>query len=515
MKVRGKRHCWECRRRCLVCDFTEPACKRCSASGVDCPGYGDAKPVRYKWLAPGATTSRGGRRNGTKYSTARDGRKRTADETAFATVVANARVFRWEAGAETCVLPQAAEYFNSCIHRDLLPIHELGHNSHIYPLTKNHVSVGATAPDYLKFGMVCVTLSHRLNKTRGDGQAQRALAERFYRYWGLAVGSLGQHLEMEDERTGDVVIAGILTLLLADIQNGTSLNWRWHIEGVHKIISLRGGFRETAASRSSLEPLLLVLWSIAVLGNTTCPASDLLATASHVDALDLILARCAAEVTPFHMCPLPLLAEIIRVNHLRSQAFEGTSAADHVSRQACDALDRIEAFSPESWSLAKPRPTASSRDDWTTVGHIYKSAVAVYTILSLQSLSVLPVTAGLRARSAAHGRALQRLLVEALPSARTKRFMIWPLVVLGAGAVHGGRRPRDFVARWLPVLSFELGTSVPLTARLVLERFWASGRTGWDECFERAYIFTGQVAVDTSRLLPYDVDGQRSSDDRC
>lgn len=50
-----KRHCWECRRRCLVCDFTEPECKRCSSSRKQCPGYSDVKPVRYHWLTPGRT----------------------------------------------------------------------------------------------------------------------------------------------------------------------------------------------------------------------------------------------------------------------------------------------------------------------------------------------------------------------------------------------------------------------------------------------------------------------------
>jgi len=58
MDVTPKRHCWECRRRCLVCDFTLPACKRCVSSGTVCPGYSDAKPPQLRWLAPGRVTSR-------------------------------------------------------------------------------------------------------------------------------------------------------------------------------------------------------------------------------------------------------------------------------------------------------------------------------------------------------------------------------------------------------------------------------------------------------------------------
>jgi hypothetical protein len=52
-RERRKRHCWECLRRCLVCDSTEPACKRCSASDTVCPGYSDVKPIRLRWLEPG------------------------------------------------------------------------------------------------------------------------------------------------------------------------------------------------------------------------------------------------------------------------------------------------------------------------------------------------------------------------------------------------------------------------------------------------------------------------------
>lgn len=54
----GKRHCWECRRRCLVCDSGEPGCKRCHVSGIPCPGYGDVKPTRLKWITPGRVVSR-------------------------------------------------------------------------------------------------------------------------------------------------------------------------------------------------------------------------------------------------------------------------------------------------------------------------------------------------------------------------------------------------------------------------------------------------------------------------
>lgn len=53
-----KQHCWECRRRQLVCDSTRPGCTRCFKAGVSCPGYGPSKPVQFKWLPPGKVKSR-------------------------------------------------------------------------------------------------------------------------------------------------------------------------------------------------------------------------------------------------------------------------------------------------------------------------------------------------------------------------------------------------------------------------------------------------------------------------
>ena len=55
--------CWECRRRRLVCDGTQPVCAKCRAAGIVCPGFADKKPLT--WLAPGQVMSRA-RRNGRK-----------------------------------------------------------------------------------------------------------------------------------------------------------------------------------------------------------------------------------------------------------------------------------------------------------------------------------------------------------------------------------------------------------------------------------------------------------------
>lgn len=54
-------HCWECKRRRLVCDSTRPACTRCQIARVNCPGYSSNKPLR--WVRPGQVSVAPSRRD--------------------------------------------------------------------------------------------------------------------------------------------------------------------------------------------------------------------------------------------------------------------------------------------------------------------------------------------------------------------------------------------------------------------------------------------------------------------
>lgn len=105
---------------------------------------------------------------------------------------------------------------NTCIYPDFVPIRELGPYPYIYLISPKHLQTGTTLPDYLRLGLVCMTLSHRINRTRNDPQCN-VLAETFYWYRGLVIRSLNEDISVEHKCTGDIVIAGIITLLLADV----------------------------------------------------------------------------------------------------------------------------------------------------------------------------------------------------------------------------------------------------------------------------------------------------------
>lgn len=259
-----------------------------------------------------------------------------------------------------------------------------------------------------------------------------------------------------------------------------------------------------AAYIKLIKTLILTMGSISVISNTTCPVSDLVATDWHLEKSNLVLEQYGSNVGIFQLCPPALFTNIIELSDLRLQATKQqqqllsfTGAESNLSDQGYDILNRIHNVSLDHWAQSKP----SLQEDWILVGTIYQCSVALYCILSLQSLSVFPITPELRALCEAHGRTLRSHLIRGLASPKISRFLLWPLVVLGVEAVHGDAETRGFVIAQLQLLSRDVGTSVPIIAKNVLESFWESGDTRWDACFDRAYAFTTQIAVDNSRIV--------------
>jgi len=128
--------------------------------------------------------------------------------------------------------------------------------------------------------MLCMTLSHRINRIRGDpGPNTRELVERFYKHRGVTIRSLRESLDAESHYTAETRVAGIVSLLLADVsitkcvehfravdgnasinqaQQAACLSWRSHADGAMKLIQMQGGLG-AASSKEALQPQLLFL----------------------------------------------------------------------------------------------------------------------------------------------------------------------------------------------------------------------------------------------------------------
>ncbi|KAK1147251.1 hypothetical protein N8T08_001990 [Aspergillus melleus] len=167
-----KQHCWECLRRSLVCDFARPQCKRCATAGISCPGYGKTEPRRLKWLPPGKVTSR-------RPKTVRPEAKWARHSNGLTK----------ELPTDLHVFVQATEYYNACIYPDLSHITRLGLNTAIYPITPEIVQMAmARHPDHIRMVIVCMTLSHRINRVRKEPGSQ-TLVRDFFHYRGRLIRS--------------------------------------------------------------------------------------------------------------------------------------------------------------------------------------------------------------------------------------------------------------------------------------------------------------------------------------
>lgn len=160
----------------------------------------------------------------------------------------------------------------------------------------------------------------------------------------------------------------------------------------------------------------------------------------HSNEIDFILQKYTSLFSTIQVCPPPLLAEIININHLRMRATTEVPS-EVLSEEAYGILARVPIFSAENWANSKP----TSEKAWTSIGQAHQAAVLLYCILSLRSVSILPQSPTLHDLSTTNQEFLYAILSEALPTQKTNRLLLWPLVVLGVAAVDSSPAMQMFV----------------------------------------------------------------------
>lgn len=235
-----------------------------------------------------------------------------------------------------------------------------------------------------------------------------------------------------------------------------------------------------------MHELRLTLCSIVTFSNCLGPATEPINVTEPLDKHIREVEKMYSLIFPYVLCPPSLFIEMIRINHLRQEItaspFENE---DQHTLQALDILARVEAFVPEDW--AQP---GEHHDQWLLIGTIYQSAMALYCTMSLQSVAALPTNLEMNTMRTIHGERLLDALLSASQMRQVRKFSLFPLCVLGVEAgYHHDHSTRRWIEQRLEQHSRLLGTSSPLKARAVLRRYWQKGEPGWDECFDRPYVF--------------------------
>ncbi|KAF2264139.1 hypothetical protein CC78DRAFT_560443 [Lojkania enalia] len=501
MQAVQKRQCWECLRRRLVCDFGQPACKKCTSSGKECPGYDEKKPL--KWLDPGKVTSKSRKRTTTRaFGTSRavvttshknyslpKGDKSTPPETETGETgrTQNQPIldFLLDWRDDTSDIVQAVYYYNSHLYPELLVLNEMAPNPYIifFPL-----SIIPLLPPSIRHIIVCYSLTYRITTLPYGSKPlshQSVSWSRVYHHRGSAIQAIREEIGGEGTRSSDKTIAAVLMLLCYELQY--SAVWRHHVDGLAKLINLRGGIETLFESAKYLRPSIVLFVVIGIFANTTSPPSEQI-TVTDPSRLTIIVMDWYDTIFPHTMVPQALFLDIININLLRFRYSQTRSTADCTELQieAEDILMHIGSFSPEAWVDSMG---GSFREEWLQLSSLFQSATTLYCILSLQSLSILPDTPHLRAIRNAHGDLLGLLIEKCLKDWRTRKYLMWPMVVFGVEAVARSSVVQNRLDEQLMQVKLDMGTLSPMRASDLLKRFWASGKTGWDDCFDDAYAF--------------------------
>lgn len=228
-----KRHCWECRWRGLVCDFTQPGCKRCSAAATPCPGYGEKEPQRLKWLTPGKAKAWTRRSPKEKTNSPPDTNRQSdsespkelivpaplvkTNEDAIFQAIEYCTLTKIQSDREVIRLELTSRPDNSAMYPLKVTLNELGDNPTVLKIGPAHIKVGITKPDFVRLNMVCMALYHRINRAEDRSQAL-TLKNTYYRFRGVILRSLNEEIRSENlPNKIYILINGILSFILADV----------------------------------------------------------------------------------------------------------------------------------------------------------------------------------------------------------------------------------------------------------------------------------------------------------
>ncbi|GAB1318370.1 Arginine metabolism regulation protein II [Madurella fahalii] len=474
------KQCWECRRRRLVCDSTRSGCRKCQARGMACPGYDGRK---LKWLQPQQVNAKG----------------------PLKWVVP--RPLQPESSREMGAIFEAIEYYNVHISPDLAASGAGGPGS---PYFMHHFAV-PFLPRSCTQSLVCTALCHRiLQLSDASALVQAALTRRLQWHRGEALRALAADLGRPENQTADSTLAAVLLLLLVEIQQSFTPNWRHHSNGATTMIEMKGGLSDLVFSRPYLRHLFRYYSIIEVMGSTTSPEVGVDSARNHLELITLLPVLYGNGLATCFPCPPDLFIEIIHINHLRSR-LRGAAAAvgqdtmalrRDKSSAALDVLRRIRAFQIDKWAAEVGFDKAGERvgfGGWQIIAYIYQSAIAIYCIASLlydntEACSGMDTDRYLgprevisKTRDVCRSVLLSRLR-EACGSTQLRKLVLWPLVVAGIEAEdHATKR---FVLEELQWISSSLGTAAPLIAKDFLEqRVWRCKRGAWDSLFDQSYVF--------------------------
>jgi hypothetical protein len=309
---------------------------------------------------------------------------------------------------------------------------------------------------------------------------------KIFQHRGFAIQALSEMISKTKTRCSDMTIVSIVMFMGMDMQNSGSTDWRLHAHVMKQLIDMRGGLMQLLRNVPYLASTLVIYIIIATFANCSGPPLQQINITEPVEQFVEEVKEMYSLIFPYILCPPELYLEVVRINRLRQVIATSMLMGGDPDYflAAHDLLSRVELFAPEDWAQA-----GEHHEEWVLVGTVHQSAIAVYCIMAMQSLAVFPESLDMSAKRFMHGERLLAGLRRMLESAQLRRFALWPLSVTGVEAGYRDKSTRYWIECKMLELSRATGTNSSLKAVTVLQRYWQKGVPGWDECFDRPYVF--------------------------
>ena len=392
----------------------------------------------------------------------------------------------------------ALDYYVSQIYMPIAK-KQVIHCSHIPPTTSVAELLPGVQSPCRRHALLALVSAHHVSAASGKlphgtihtESCAKSYARRFYHHLGRALQELKMELSRKEVLFDLGIFSTILKLLITEVSQGEYWGTLAHINGFLALVELRGGLRKLMSEQGSNLGGLQVFTITCVFTYATSPSKHQLVKTSQMDMGDLY-SLYTWSAMPHMLCSPHLFLDMVRINRLRFEAATIPFIMEdgNLGQTAFhEILNDIWSFSPESWAQSTGFP---HEDRVALVGRVFQYAMAFYAIKSLQdgtdSYHLFRELNGGGLLPKNKARLLFFEMVEQVIDSLYLESMGWPLTV--AGVIAETPSERAAVIQNIGKMTNYIGFGSPLRFLIkVLEDFWASGKSGWDNCFYKVHYF--------------------------
>ncbi|KAM0261515.1 hypothetical protein ACHAQJ_002198 [Trichoderma viride] len=331
------------------------------------------------------------------------------------------------------------------------------------------------------YHIMYVSLTHNLSLEPANTGPAAHLWWKFYLHINISIHALNDDIQQSSPNVLNI-FSSMAHLMSADILLFNSKSWRLHADAYLLLIKHCGGLRKLM--NSSTTPLLMQSFVIGVtVFNTTSPSHAQMVDACNFD-VDDVMTLYGIGSSPLFYCPAPLFREIFLINRLRLEAAVSGGLSEP---SLCHVLERIDTYPIPVMTECLDKKKAK---DLRLVSLLFKSAVAVFGALTLPCTSQCSCHKSCAELDKIHRAHLLHLLDTSSEFLPLLDHILWPVIVAGAAVATETVEDQMLVEMYLLNSVRDPYTGGCTSAALAtMRRFWASGKTKWDECFDKPHAW--------------------------